>query len=537
MDRMLAPTRTAARSSARYFPAVLALGAAIVAACGGGNTITGPPLGTAAALSIVTAPPASIASRITFSTAPVIQLVDRQGTIVDSAGITVTAAIGSGGGTLGGSLTAVTNSSGQATFSNLNLRGTVGSYTIRFSSGTLTAATTGSLSLTPGTAATLTAVSAISQNGVIGQAVSAAPSVKASDLDGNGVSGVSVAFAVQTGGGSVTGGTKNTSGTGVATVTSWTLGGSLGSNTLNATAAGLSGSPVSFSATGVSQISNFNITVIFKTGTNPNASQRASFTRAEARWEQVITGDVGVVSGGFTTDPTCGNELMPANINDVVIIANLDSIDGPGKILGAAGPCYFRTSGSFLPYIGEMTFDTVDLAGLQAGGYLDDVILHEMGHVLGFGVLWDPIPGFWPHATYIVNVNKPPAISSLGFNGPNAVAAFVGSNGGSGTSVTVEDTSVVGTGRAHWKEANFKNELMTGYISGTTRPMSLTTVQSMHDLGYTVNAAAADPFNLATAGLEMPGAPTPLRVDLGHDIRRGPYFIYDTLTHKSIRLH
>jgi hypothetical protein len=35
-----------------------------------------------------------------------------------------------------------------------------------------------------------------------------------------------------------------------------------------------------------------------------------------------------------------------------------------------------------------MSFDTADLDRMEADGCLQDVILHEMGHVLGFGTLW-----------------------------------------------------------------------------------------------------------------------------------------------------
>ena len=39
---------------------------------------------------------------------------------------------------------------------------------------------------------------------------------------------------------------------------------------------------------------------------------------------------------------------------------------------------------------------------------------------------------------------------------------------------------------------------MTGFISGNARPHSKTSIQSLADLGYSVNANAADLFNLAT---------------------------------------
>jgi hypothetical protein len=60
-----------------------------------------------------------------------------------------------------------------------------------------------------------------------------------------------VTLAVASGGGSITGGSATTNSSGIATVGSWTLGTLAGANTLEATAAGLSGSPVTFTATGV----------------------------------------------------------------------------------------------------------------------------------------------------------------------------------------------------------------------------------------------------------------------------------------------
>lgn len=38
-----------------------------------------------------------------------------------------------------------------------------------------------------------------------------------------------------------------------------------------------------------------------------------------------------------------------------------------------------------------MEFDSADAAALDAAGTLDDVVLHEMGHVIGFGTLWNTV--------------------------------------------------------------------------------------------------------------------------------------------------
>src|SRR5205823_11540339 len=57
-------------------------------------------------------------------------------------------------------------------------------------------------------------------------------------------------FAPAVGSGSVTGGTQTTNGSGIATVGSWTLSTTAGTNTLTATSSGLTGSPVTFTAEG-----------------------------------------------------------------------------------------------------------------------------------------------------------------------------------------------------------------------------------------------------------------------------------------------
>ena len=90
----------------------------------------------------------------------------------------------------------------------------------------------------------------------------------------------------------------------------------------------------------------FVIDVRFKGGLT--SAQQAAFTSAAARWSRIITADVpSVIVDGETID-------------DVVIDADGVAIDGPGGILGQAGPTQLRP-GSFLPAAGVMSFDTADL--------------------------------------------------------------------------------------------------------------------------------------------------------------------------------
>src|SRR5207253_2154411 len=140
--------------------------------------------------------------------------------------------------------------SGAATFNGLAISGPVGNYTLRFGSGSLSAPTSGTIALSAGAAATIAANSATSQSATAGTAVSTPPSVIVKDANGNPVTGVAVTFAVAPGNGAITGGSQTTNGSGIATVGSWTLSATAGPNTFTATSTGLSGSPVTFSATG-----------------------------------------------------------------------------------------------------------------------------------------------------------------------------------------------------------------------------------------------------------------------------------------------
>lgn len=202
------------------------------------------------------------------------------------------------------------------------------------------------------------------------------------------------------------------------------------------------------------------------------ASQKLVFERAAARWSQIITGDLpGVTDSGIFID-------------DVTISASVPAIDGPGGVLGQAGPRGFREAAdNFLPYSGVMQFDSADVAALERSGELQAVILHEMGHVLGVGTLWD-------RRGFLQGTAADPI-----FTGSNALREYNALFGTTATGVPVENSGGPGTANAHWRESVFRTELMTGYLnSGVANPISRITVGQFQDLGYTVNYSAADSY-------------------------------------------
>lgn len=200
-------------------------------------------------------------------------------------------------------------------------------------------------------------------------------------------------------------------------------------------------------------------------------SQRQVFEQAAARWEQIIVGDVPDANYRGTF------------VDDILIDASARFIDGVNGILGQAGPDAFR-SGSYLPIHGVMQFDSADLSALERSGLLYDVILHEMGHVLGIGTIWQAL-GLLTGA----------GSSNPRFTGANATQEYNAIFGASGNSVPVEgNSSPVGSRDSHWRESVFGNELMSPYVAGPGNPISRVTVASLDDIGYTVDLDAADAF-------------------------------------------
>jgi len=90
----------------------------------------GPPSGIA----LVTAPPSTARSRVPLTVQPSVQLQDASGNALAQAGIEVKASIVSGGGTLGGQTSVLTNGNGRADFTDLAITGAPGPRTLRFAS-------------------------------------------------------------------------------------------------------------------------------------------------------------------------------------------------------------------------------------------------------------------------------------------------------------------------------------------------------------------------------------------------------------------
>lgn len=223
--------------------------------------------------------------------------------------------------------------------------------------------------------------------------------------------------------------------------------------------------------------SPFTIEVRFGGGLTQR--QKKAFKAAADRWTRVIVGDLPSV--------LVDGEL----VDDVLILADGADIDGPSGILGQAGPTRLRPrnagKAASLPAKGRMSFDTADLKQMEQEGTLNDVIAHEMGHVLGIGTLWKE-----------KRLLKNEGTDNPTFSGKAAMKEYRALRGAGAASkrVPVENTGGPGTAGGHWRETVFRNELMSGFIGAAGNPLSRMTVGSLEDLGYAVDFNAAEEYSL-----------------------------------------
>jgi adhesin/invasin len=164
-------------------------------------------------------------------------------------GVTVFFSVISGGGSVINS-TAITDAQGLASAGTWRLGNSTGTHLLSAQvpqAGVTNNPIVFTATASAGAPVSLAALSATAQTTPIGALVTSLPSVVVRDAVGNPVSGVTVTFALTSGGGQITGATQTTNAQGVATIGSWRVGPNPGPNTVTATVSGLA--PVTFTAT------------------------------------------------------------------------------------------------------------------------------------------------------------------------------------------------------------------------------------------------------------------------------------------------
>lgn len=411
---------------------------------------------------------------------PAVRVTDEGGFPIEMASVTFS--VVSGNGTLTGA-TATTDQDGIAVAGSWVLGTLAGPNTLSVSVQQLPSVSFSAMGH-PGPATIVSAVAGDGQQGDVGSDVPDPPSVLVTDEFGNPTPDVTVSFTVTEGGGTLSDASPRSGIDGVATVGSWTLGPAPGLNRVLASIP--QGASLVFLATSLAQ-DGFDIEVEFLTSIDPGTLW--AFEAAVARWEEVVVGDLPEYTG-FLPASSCQPVNEAADIDDLKVYVSVKAIDGVGGIAGQGYPCFARPQGAFLPITGVMVLDVADLPAFHSIGLMEDLITHELGHILGLGALWQ-------HESneYLVGAGT----GDPYFSGPRAIAAFnaAGGNVYSGSKVPVENSGAYGTRDAHWRESVFSSELMSGWLAADGgNPLSAITIASLGDLGYDVNMRAADPYVL-----------------------------------------
>ena len=478
----------------------------LVAACGGGDGGTSPAKPTAVQAASGSGASATVGTALTSS--PTFTVTDASGNALGNVAVSV--AVTSGGGTL---VSAPTKSSGGPT--------SVGTWTLGTTAGTntLTVTVSGlppltiSVTGTPAGANKLVVTGGNSQTGLAGAQLGTALAAAVQDQFGNGIANQQVTFLATAGGGSVTPGLVTTNTSGVATGALWRLGNKGGTQTVTATSGGFT---TSFSA---STQSNYLVELRYFGPTMSTEAQTA-FVNAANRIKAAIVGQISTVSLQGADLSGCGisglTGVLAENTTGLIIYASVAPIDGVGKILAQAGPCFVRQN-SVLPAVGVMLFDDADIQNYINTGRFESVVLHEMNHVVGFGTIWTD-KGVLQDPAFTNTENPTPTGSTNPrFSGAAGLAqclAVGGSTNHCTSGVAVEQCGSAGTADGHWRETftttctgtnnspvggtpAFDSEMMTGYVEGSANmPWSAMSIASFQDLGYTVNLLAADSYTV-----------------------------------------
>ncbi|MFN2325198.1 MAG: beta strand repeat-containing protein, partial [Gemmatimonadales bacterium] len=293
--------------------------------------------GAPAALAIVTQPAGGSASGDPLAQQPVIQLRDAQGNDARQAGVTVTAVVASGPGTLGGTTSVVTNSDGRAIFANLAIVGAVGSYTLRFESAGLSPVLSNPLGIGAGNASQITFTAAPPGTAVNGQPLGGAVQVQVRDGTGNPVaqSGVVITASLASGPGVLSGGLVAVTGAdGLASFPTLTITGVVGAYTLTFASPGLTSATSNPIVLGPGPEAG----LVFVTAPGPTATNGALLPTAPIVRLRDISGNA-VAKAGVAIQVTSQSVASGAVQGTLIVLTNAQgqATFGDLRILGQVG--------------------------------------------------------------------------------------------------------------------------------------------------------------------------------------------------------
>ena len=229
----------------------------------------------------------------------------------------------------------------------------------------------------------------------------------------------------------------------------------------------------------------------------PSAVLKAEIDTAATIWESAIINDLTDVDFARAprNNPCTGDTTFSGYVDDLRIYIYFEDIDGESGTLAKAGICTRRNvTGSAV--LGRIILDSSDMNRLSTTRFRN-LVLHEIAHVLGFGTWWNNLQNRSVDQVTLEPIDPKP---DTHFPGTNAVAAFDAAGGSNytGGKVPVEnENGGVASWDNHWRVSVMAGELMTLNSGGALGAFSAITIQSMADLGYTVDTSVADAYTVS----------------------------------------
>ncbi len=440
----------------------------------------------AATKGVITTQPAGAVNGVALTTQPVVRLQDAGGNNVSTSGVNVVATVASGSGALSGTTTVQTNTSGIATFTNLVVTGTVGSYTLTFTPTSLTAATSNAFTLTAGAAAKCT-LTTQPGGAVDGLALSTAPVVQLQDASGNSVSSasVNVVATIASGSGTLSGTTTvSTNASGQATFSNLIVTGTVGSYTLT------------FTPTSLTAVTSSSFTLA------AGAATKCTLTTQPA----------GAVNGAaFTTQPVVqlqdvgGNSVSTSGVN---VVASINT--GTGTL---SGTTTVQTNAS-----GVATFTNLALTG-TAGSFKLDFTPTSLtkatssSFTLGAGAATKGVLTTQPSgAVDGIALTGAPVVQLQDSGGNNvstsgvSVVATIASGSGTLSGTTTVSTNASG-------QATFSNLIVTGTTGSYTLTFTPTSLTAVTSSSFTLGIGAASKIALNAGDNQVASPSTAVAVN------------------------
>ncbi|GGQ93021.1 excalibur calcium-binding domain-containing protein [Deinococcus ruber] len=239
------------------------------------------------------------------------------------------------------------------------------------------------------------------------------------------------------------------------------------------------------------------------------SQQQATIREAAARVSQLVASPFAPVTLNLPAD-SCDDGLprLKEKVQHFFVFVVVKSL-GP-DIYGNSAPCDLH-DGSYLPIYGVIDLNSDGLDELSHADLLDTMI-HEMLHALGVGTLWEPDERVSLSGDSDDKRLARKVAGQWTYTGEHALAAYR-ALGGQGKAIPLDPDA------GHWAGGTVCSEILSGAAgdyTGRVNPVSRITLGALEDLGYKVNAGAADRYTLTPGRCpvqtdDAAGQPTPTK--------------------------